>query len=119
MSRYGVVRRASARGWITLEIMLALVLLSVVLHLVQRQSASQWHTIHQGQQAANLTENKAKQALMAQLTGSGDWLEAEYSSQQGSYPECIPCTGTDLLVWFRAAQYEVSSDVQSMVSEDD
>ncbi|REG84289.1 hypothetical protein [Marinomonas pollencensis] len=119
MKHHGSVGSTLMGGWITLEILLALILLSVVLHLVQRQSANQWQTIHQGQQAANLEQNQNKQALMVQLTGSGSWLSSEYSTQHGSYPECQPCTGAELRVWFRAAQYEVSPKVQSMVRQDE
>lgn len=123
MSRFGlasgVSAHASTRGWITLEIMLALVLLSVVMQVLQHQSIRQWQTIQQGEQAAKLSNNQAKQALMAQLTGSVIWLDVEYSSQQGSYPECEPCSGTELFTWFRAAQDDIADSGQVLESEDD
>jgi len=119
MSRGSLSLRSSSGGWITLEIMLALVLLSVVMLVLERQSASQWQTLQQGEQVRQLRDNAAKQALMVQLTGSEAWLDSVYSSRQGRYPVCEPCTGVEFSTWFGATQHRVSTKVQALVPADE
>ncbi|MEL0637072.1 hypothetical protein V6259_09890 [Marinomonas sp. TI.3.20] len=116
---YSLSHRASLHGWITIEIILALVLLSVVLHLVQQQSDRQWQTLQQREETSRLRDNLNKQEVMTLLTGSKAWLDSDKSHQQGDYPSCEICSGDDLTQWFNAAQGKVSSSVQTMVSDHD
>jgi len=98
-------QRKKQQGWITLEVILSLVLLSVVLHFAQQQSNTQWQSIQLAETSRKLEDNEEKQALMAELTESSAWLNIQ-SNQ--IYPDCQQCKGSDLEQWFSASLYSVS-----------
>ncbi|MGO2354767.1 MAG: hypothetical protein ACTH58_08535 [Marinomonas foliarum] len=99
--------RQKQRGWIMLEVILCLALFSVVLYVAQRQNAAQWQSTQQANEQLKHTENEQKQASMAQLTGSVNWLGNTQKPLNQTYPDCQRCSGSDLKRWFQASLHHL------------
>jgi cell division protein FtsB len=89
------------RGWILLEVILCLSLFAVVLHVVQRQTETQWHLFQQIEQDRQQGDYEQKRAAMTQLVGSAAWLNHPQESIKQGYPDCQKCTGDQLAQWFQ------------------
>lgn len=101
------VKPSLQQGWVMIEIILCLALLSVVLYAAQRQSEYHWQSIQLAQQAQKQADNHRKQAIMKQLTGSAAWLDRD-KADYPSYPNCQLCKESQLKAWFYASLYPVT-----------
>lgn len=95
-------QRCHQKGWITLELLLALVLLSVILFMVERQASQQWQTLQQQVDSQNRLDNQRQRAVMARLTGQDEWLNST-KDKTLTYPKCRICSGNNLAQWFEAS----------------
>ncbi|NLQ18422.1 hypothetical protein HGG82_12435 [Marinomonas sp. M1K-6] len=95
------------KGWIAIEVMLCLLLFAVVLHLAQRQTHAQWHSVQQLERQKKQQENTQKQQAMQQLIGNVAWLEEDESVKR-AYPRCQQCTGDEFKNWFYAIQHNTA-----------
>lgn len=100
-----------------LEVVLCLALFSVVLLVLQRQSAAQWQSLQQAEAQRQLDENQQKQVAMAQLTGSAAWLDVQ-NSPNDAYPDCHTCSGNELKTWFHASQHSLPESMVLTLTEE-
>tara|TARA_R110001583_G_scaffold71586_1_gene201498 strand:+ start:496 stop:858 length:363 start_codon:yes stop_codon:yes gene_type:complete len=104
-----LLSKTSQQGWIMLEVVLCLALLSVVLHLAQRQNEAHWRSIQQLEEQRKSHENQQKQTAMKTLTGSAAWLNNQEDLFNQAYPNCQKCSENQLKRWFYASQHGVSN----------
>ncbi|MGR0277559.1 type IV pilus modification PilV family protein [Marinomonas dokdonensis] len=99
------------QGWMLLEVMLCLALLSFVLVMLQKQQQIQWQSLAQLQSNDDQEQAQEQIELLNSLMNSPNWLSgvsSSSSSKTNSYPNCDLCGGADFQRWFVVAQKSTS-----------
>ena len=99
------------QGWMLLEVMLCLALLSFVLVMLQKQQQIQWQSLAQLQSNDDQEQVQEQIELLNSLMDSPNWLSGvspPSSSKTNSYPNCDLCRGADFQRWFIVAQQSTS-----------
>ncbi|MEO9910608.1 MAG: prepilin-type N-terminal cleavage/methylation domain-containing protein, partial [Lentilitoribacter sp.] len=106
MTRFQRGKR-NQQGWMLLEVMLCLALLSIVLVMLQKQQQMQWQSLAQLQANDWQEQTQEQIELINSLLGSPSWLshvDQLASRDTSSYPDCGLCSGADFQRWFVVAQ---------------
>lgn len=102
----GLVVVKQQQGWMLLEVMVCLALLSIILAGIEKQQQWHWQNLQQLQASHGRQHQQSQRQRLAQLMNYPLWLEPEALAkrQQGSpYPTCQLCRGKDFKVWFWAS----------------